>query len=192
MFTGSVRKFSLTLLAVAALGSWGCSDTGHGGFLEPNAPEANLLGGTFEALGGIVETTGGLVGNILGLAVCQPLPELVGFALIGPRGGSLRVGAYELEVPARALSRTVLVSMTQVSGSVNSTRFAPHGLTFAKPATLTMSYRNCDPNPGGGASRILYVSESLEILEAPRSRDNQKASEVEALIDHFSRYAVAW
>lgn len=192
MLSSVTRRFASLLLALAAAGTWGCAAPDSAGVLEPSAPQVSLGGDVLKGLGGTLERTGGIVGRILGLAECKPLPLMTGIALVGPRGGSLRVGAYQLDIPAGALNRTVLISMTQVAGPINSTRLSPHGLQFSRPARLTMSYENCDPNPSGGTNKILYVTESLHAIEAPPSRDNKRQNEVEALIDHFSRYAVAW
>jgi hypothetical protein len=77
-----------------------------------------------------------------------------------------------------------------MSGSVNSVRFSPEGLRFARPAQLTMSYRNCVLTllP----KRIAYTNELLRILDLLPSRDLLLNKTVTAPVDHFSRYAVAF
>jgi hypothetical protein len=77
-----------------------------------------------------------------------------------------------------------------VSGLVNSVRLHPHGLEFARPAVLVMGYDNCRGILA--PKKIAYTNELLEILEVLRSLDRPGAAQVEARIDHFSRYAVAW
>ena len=73
---------------------------------------------------------------------------------------------------------------------MNSVRFSPEGLTFAKPAKLTMSYSNCSPLLL--LKRVVYTNEGLRILELLPSLDNVKNKTVTGDIRHFSRYAVAW
>jgi hypothetical protein len=68
--------------------------------------------------------------------------------------------------------------------------FSPHGLLFAKPARLTLSYRGCI-RPTSSDLLVAYIQNN-QILELPPSVDRKDDDEVDADIDHFSRYAVAW
>jgi len=124
------------------------------------------------------------------LLTCKAQSYVVAEKIIGPRGGSLRIGRHRLEIPRGALASKVRITGEQVSGSVNSVRLSPEGLHFAKPARLTLSYDNC-------ASvrllkRVAYTSELLRILEVPPSEDYPEYEYVTGAIDHFSRYAVAY
>jgi hypothetical protein len=110
--------------------------------------------------------------------------------VIGPAGGQIVVGAHRLVIPAGALSAPVRITAEQVSGTVNSVRFSPEGLKFAKPATLTLSYGNCLLTPL--SKRVVYTSEQLRILEVEKSLDLRPTRTVTGLINHFSRYAVAY
>ena len=141
-----------------------------------------------------VAASEGRLGTISQLApellTCKTQPYVVAEKVIGPRGGSLRIGSHRLEIPRGALASKVRITGEQVSGSVNSVRLSPEGLHFAKPARLTLSYDNC-------ASvrllkRVAYTSELLRILEVPPSEDYPKYDYVTGAIDHFSRYAVAY
>jgi hypothetical protein len=100
------------------------------------------------------------------------------------------VGTHRLVIPAGALSTPVKISAEQVTGRVNSVRFSPDGLKFAKPATLTLSYANCSPLLL--VKRVVYTNELLGILELLPSLDDLRTKTVSAPIRHFSRYAVAW
>jgi hypothetical protein len=124
------------------------------------------------------------------LLACKAQRYVVAEKVIGPEGGSLRIGSHRLTIPRGALASRVKITGEQVSGSVNSVRLSPEGLRFAKPARLTLSYDNC-------ASvrlrkRVAYTSELLGILEVPPSEDYPKYDYVTGAIDHFSRYAVAY
>ena len=181
------RSLALAL-ALAATATVGCTTSP----IEPersSKPELSLVGG---AIGGAQTVLKNTTGLILGLVSCRPLTPEDGSQWIGPKGGTLKVGEYTLVVPAGALDRQVKITMQQVRDTVNSVRFGPEGLKFARSARLTMYYYNCRQLPGGREHKIAYVDESLRVLESPKSRDDEKRSEVSADIDHFSRYAVAW
>jgi len=140
-------------------------------------------------LGGLTSTVGKIL-SITDLLTCSALPYASTTRTIGPNGGVVAVGQYSLVIPAGALDRNVQIRAEQVSGKVNSVRFSPDGLKFARPAALTMGYQNCAlvllPK------RIVYTSELLKVLDILRSTDLFGSRTVTAPIDHFSRYAVAY
>jgi hypothetical protein len=181
------RLLSL-LVAGAALTNWGCSSLSTEP-ADPMQPDPGLVG---DLLGGVGTAASGLVRLVNGLLVCTILRNDVDRETIGRDGGTLRTDAYSLVIPAGALSRNVSIKMEQVSGRVNSVRFSPEGLRFAKPVRLTMSYSNCRPNPRGVPNKIVYTDENLRVLEVPPSRDDARNERVVGDIDHFSRYAIAW
>ena len=179
------RRFvALGLFAALTLGS-GCtsSESPVGPSAPPTtqAPEM-LLGG----LGGTV----GKVLSITDLLTCRALPYASTTRTIGPNGGAVVVGQYSLVIPAGALQGNVQIRAEQVSGNVNSVRFSPEGLKFARPASLTMGYQNCSlvllPK------RIVYTNELLRVLDILGTQDLLRTKSVTASIDHFSRYAVAY
>jgi hypothetical protein len=132
----------------------------------------------------------GKVLSITDLLTCRSLPYATTTRAVGPAGGSVTVGQYSLVIPAGALRQTVQIKAEQMSGRVNSVRFSPEGLKFARPAALTMGYDNCVlvilPK------RIVYTTELLKVLDILRSEDILRGKKVTAPIDHFSRYAVAY
>lgn len=124
------------------------------------------------------------------LLQCVPQAYLSASKLVGPKGGNIKVGRHILSIPAGALSQDVVIVAEQVSGSTNSVRFSPDGLTFAKSAALTMAYDNC--TPVAAKKSIVYTTEQLGILERLPSTDKGQNKIVTSEIDHFSRYAVAY
>lgn len=126
----------------------------------------------------------------LSLLSCTPQKYLVNSQPIGPKGGKIKVGSHVLEIPAGALAGYVTIVAEQITGSTNSVRFSPEGLTFDRPALLTLSYDNCLAPPV--ARKIVYTSDRLEILELLKSVDKVQTKTVISPIDHFSRYAVAY
>jgi hypothetical protein len=111
-------------------------------------------------------------------------------AVIGPQGGQINVGNHSLRIPENALSEDVTITAEQVEGSVSSVRLSPEGLRFAMPAELTLSYNNCANV--AHSKLVVYTDELLNILELIPSLDITSSSQVRGLINHFSRYAVAY
>jgi hypothetical protein len=125
-----------------------------------------------------------------GLLSCSAQQNVVVTKVIGSAGGTIVVGTHRLVIPAGALARNYTIRAEQLTGRVNSVRFAPEGLKFAKPAKLTLSYSNCSPLLV--LKRVVYTDELLRILELIPSLDNLNTKTVTGDIRHFSRYAVAW
>lgn len=135
---------------------------------------------------------GGIVNSLtnLHLLSCSPQPYASTTRVLGPSGGSIVIGTHRLVIPAGALNSQRTIRAEQVTGRVNSVRFSPEGLTFAKPAKLTLSYSNCSPLLV--LKKIVYTDELLRILELIPSLDDLRTKTVTGDIRHFSRYAVAW
>jgi hypothetical protein len=176
------RRFMALGLVVALSMGVGCtsdeSSVGPSAASTTQAPELLL---------------GGLAGNVLSitdLLTCSSLPYAATTRTVGPDGGVVTVGQYSLVIPPGALSSNVQIRAEQMSGKVNSVRFSPEGLKFARSAALTMGYQNCAvvllPK------RIVYTTELLKVLDILRSEDLLRWKSVTAPIDHFSRYAVAY
>jgi hypothetical protein len=145
-----------------------------------------LLGGIVT---GLVNTVDYTLSAVLGLLICEPEPYKSTVKVIGRDGGVIRVGDHKLEIPRNALQRNTVITVERPSDNVASVRLSPHGLQFNRTATLTLDYSHCSYSK---PSRMAYTDEQLNILEYPRSIDDWRNEQVEAKIDHFSRYAVAY
>ena len=121
---------------------------------------------------------------------CQPRDYEADAAIIGPQGGTLKVGEHELVIPAGALDHEELVVAESPTSSRVDVQFAPHGLQFLKPAQLKLSYKGC-VRPTSLDFLIAYI-EANRVLELPPSVDHKVDDRVEADINHFSRYAIAY
>ena len=178
-------RFLLVAPAVAALAImvWSCAPDSSPTGVAPTAVPA--VSG--DLVGGVTNLAGSL-----GLLKCTPLPYVKSTALIGPGGGSLQIGKYSLRVPAGALSQSVQITGEELPDTVNSVRFSPEGLQFAKPATLTMTYANCSLLGIILPKQIAYTTDNLQILSFLVSLDNVLSKTVTGQVNHFSRYAVAW
>jgi hypothetical protein len=160
---------------VIALVLAGCTDRA---LMSPPAPQASLIGDILGATG---------------LLRCSDLPYASATQTIGSAGGIIRVGPHTLTIPAGALSARVAITGALVTGrGVNAVRFEPEGLAFARSASLTMSYANCNLLGRLLPKRIAYVGDALNIFSYLLSIDNVLGTKVTGRVDHFSNYAVSW
>ena len=149
-----------------------------------------LLTTTTTIIGSTTTTVNGALVSVVGLLTCPLQSQLKSTAYIGPLGGSIAVGYHKLVIPAGALTQTVQITATQVSGTAIDVDFQPHGLKFSSPATLRLSYGGCTVPPDGLQS-VVYLNDSNQIIELRPSTDDSTKDVVIAPINHFSGYAVA-
>lgn len=178
----ALRYPRLGWLGIAALALLSCTD--HTPVGPP--PRADLVGPpphTDEL---------GLTPGPTGLLHCAPLAADSVTQTIGLAGGTLYVGAHQLTVPAGALLAPTAITAVAPSDTVNQLRFQPEGLVFLVPATLQMSYQNCDLLGQVAPKEIVYTTDGLSILAYLVSSDDVLSQRVTASLQHFSTYAVAW
>jgi hypothetical protein len=175
------------MLAMVLAAAVSCTSDETLGPSEPQGPVslAPVQDDSALLLGGLTD----LLQN-LRLLSCSPQQYVSVSQVVGPAGGTIVVGSHRLVIPAGALGRNYTIRAEQVTHRVNSVRFSPEGLRFARPAKLTMSYANCSPLLV--LKRVVYTDELLRILELIPSIDDLKTRTVTGDIRHFSRYAVAW
>lgn len=185
------RVGSILTLAFAAFVLASCADDHAPLAPDPVAPDALLLGDAEELLTTTIgSTTSTLSGIVNGLVECNVSTTYKASRVIGPEGGTLKVGRHSLHVPPKALPQPTLISATAPAGKYVEVRFEPHGLKFDRPTALTMSYSECGILKPYGL-RIAYVSDNLEILEVLLSLPNPFNQTVTGKVDHFSRYMLA-
>lgn len=187
----------LSVLGLALLLTVGAACTTSDGGPTDVSPTTSAEQPSFGLIGDLTGTVTNLTGTLVGtlgqvtdLLTCSPQKQIKETETIGPRGGRIRVGSHELEIPKGALDRNTRITAEQIKGKTNSVRFTPEGLQFKKPAQLTMSYENCVLVLI--QKKIVYTDEKLKILEVLQSLDLFKKKTVSAPIDHFSRYALAF
>jgi hypothetical protein len=122
---------------------------------------------------------------------CEPRPYDGDAAIVGPDGGTLRVGEHQLVIPKGALTREELIIAEAPTSSLVDVEFSPEGLTFGLPAELTLRYKGCDV-PADIDLVLAYIGWGNRILEVPPSQDRRDLSEVVGEVGHFSQYAVAY
>jgi hypothetical protein len=181
------RKITALFLAAVLAAGVSCTSDDSLGPSAPAAPStmSQTDGQSDLLLGGLLNTI-----KNLHLLSCSPQPYLSRTQVVGRNGGTIVVGTHRLVIPAGALNRDYTIRAEQVTHRVNSVRFSPEGLKFARPAKLTLSYANCSPLLL--LKRVVYTDELLRILELIPSLDNLRTKTVTGDIRHFSRYAVAW
>lgn len=126
------------------------------------------------------------------LLKCSPLPYDSVAAVIGPDGGSLSVGPHTFTVPPGALDTATVITAVVYPNTVNQVRFTPQGLAFQQPASLRMSYANCNLLGLLIPKRIAYVTDDFQILQLIPSLDDVLNQRVTGQVSHFSQYAIAW
>ena len=139
-----------------------------------------------------VERSGSQFGNSAlapgHVVACERRVAEADSALIGPSGGTLRVGTNELVVPPGALLEPVILRGEVPADTVASIRLFPEGLTFRRPAGLVLDVSGCaDP---GDAAKVLYLDDAGNVLEEIDALYSPWWKRVAAPIDHFSRYAL--
>ena len=125
--------------------------------------------------------------------------------IIGSDGGTLYIPSSDFSItfPAGALSSPTYISITSDGGNYVSYDMKPHGITFAKPVTVTQSLRNTqvfgtlDALNAFGAyfpqDQIdLTNPRALEIETTHIFSNSKGQAEIETWqLNHFSRYMLA-
>lgn len=138
---------------------------------------------------------GGLLGggnNQIDYFVCHGNGgPYTGSATIGLLGGKVVFGPHELDVPPAALLVPTTITAQTIPGDTIAVHFEPSGTTFLLPATLRLSYAQCQPQPTEKLS-IVCVNNLLDnLLGLVESILDPAHHQVVGLITHFSVYAVA-
>lgn len=118
-------------------------------------------------------------------------------AIIGQDGGVVTVGNVSLEIPAGALDAETEITVTVPEGQWVQAHFAPHGLTFARPAELSFDIRGtvAEHNPVVRLNlRGVYFEDDLQRgLVIPREIVplEVRGDLITLTIQHFSGYTPA-
>lgn len=186
-----IRSFAVFCAALLLTLSLGCTPEKS----PTGAPPADLsligdLTGTITGVTGTVTDLAGQILPIKGLLECRVSERYSTTQVVGPNGGTIRVGPHSLFIPPNALSERTMITATAPAGNLVEVEFAPHGLKFERSTTLTMSYRDCGLLKGV-LPQIVYADEKNNILEQLLSIVNLLNRTVSAKTDHFSSYILA-
>jgi hypothetical protein len=119
---------------------------------------------------------------------CHRGGQQLGTAVIGPDGGTLRVGANSVVVPRGALSERIRMTAT-VLDTIAAIELEPHGLRFALPVELTIDTGECavreEQHP-----MLFYLDDAGEVEETIDGQLGEGGDSFHAPIVHFSVYAI--
>lgn len=180
----AARPLVVVLLVCALALAAACGDRSPTTPQSP-APSGDLIGSTVDLAGSLLKATG--------LLKCAGLPYDSSTVTIGSEGGTISVGPHTLYIPPRALKQATTITMILPTGlGVNAVKLKPEGLQFLTPATLRMSYANCNLLGKLLPKRIAYTTDDLQILYYLLSLDNLLGKYVTGQVPHFSDYVIAW
>jgi hypothetical protein len=188
MFATRRRFAPIVALALAALVVTSCADD-HAPPTGPAPAAVDSLQPDLSLLGDLTGTVGDLA-DALGLVSCNVKKTYSASAVIGPDGGTLKIGPHRLTVPPKALKKKVLISAVAPKGTYVQIKFEPQGLEFERKTALTMSYAECSLLSPLDL-KIVYVNDQLEILEVLPTVVSVLTRTATAPVDHFSRYMLA-
>ena len=125
------------------------------------------------------------------LVACNRRLEASDTEMVGRRGGTLHFGGNSLEIPEGALDHTVRISARVVPNvDYLVVQFEPSGLTFDRPAILTLNVAGCALSQGSNPA-VVYVGHDGRILEQIETVFSRWWHRVSAPIEHFSGYSIA-
>jgi hypothetical protein len=189
------RLHRAAAVAAALIGALALSLAACSTDVAPSAPRAPELGtptppaNDLLGLGGTLSGVTGTVSNLL-LYRCPTDGYGSVTRLIGPAGGTIKVGPHSLVIPAGALASTVAITATAPAGQYVKVDFQPAGLRFSTSATLRLSYAECAGLPPL-LPKVVYLNDLLSILEVLPSLNDLANERVTAKVRHFSGYAIA-
>lgn len=127
----------------------------------------------------------------------EPVGEVV-TATIGPAGGTIESADKRISIliPAHALPTEQQISIQPVSnqcpaGTGNAFRLSPHGIQFAKPASITFHYHDSDTNGSAAALLGIAYQNGQGVWQAPAVRNlDTTARAVTVETTHFSDWGL--
>jgi hypothetical protein len=192
--TGSLKALLIAVLLAVPMGC-DAPSAPEQTLQPPIQPQASLLGGV---VGGVTGVVGGVVGGVVDLAnallsplVCTTNDSYTASKTIGRSGGTLRVGPHTLTIPSGALAQDTRITATAPSGSYAEVQFQPHGLTFKRDVTLSVSYAKCGLLQKNNPPVIVYADDNRNILEILKSTIDSREKTLTGKTDHFSSYILA-
>ncbi len=184
-----VRSIARTLMLGTALLVCACSDLPTEPQVEVT-PTAGLLGDLVGVVGGTVGGVVKVLNGILSPVLTRETPlsqDEVVTEWIGRNGGVIRLprAGLTVSVPAGALSRPTRITVRAPAGDLLGYEFAPHGLQFNRPVTLTQDVS------GRADVEVVYfdgpLQPTVEVLEVLPVWATRNVAVFR--IEHFSGYA---
>ena len=177
-----LRRFLSGVVPVLALAA-GCAEAG-GPFAGaeqavPVAPRLNI-----EATAGVQPVAS------YKQAKAKPA-NLWAKAWIGPAGGSVEYYGFRIVVPAGAVSKVTMFTITlPKDGTVRAlAEFGPHNVTFAQPITIELPYAGTTAE--GYDAQALWYDESANAWVDAGGTLSADGQRVKTSVTHFSEYGTA-
>ena len=172
----------LPMLVLAAA----CGEAG-GPFAGPERaePVAALAGGETALQLQSVE-------KVAAYKVARSKPEnLWAKAWIGPNGGTLDYYGFRIVVPAGAVSKVTMFTLSLPKEGTERAlaEFGPHNVTFAQPITIEVPYAGTTAE--GGAGGVLWFDESANAWTLAGGSITADGLRVRTQVSHFSTYGTA-
>ena len=97
-------------------------------------------------------------------------------------------------MPAGALDHAVTITATSTGSTTRGLDFAPHGLRFLKPVSMTISFAGCSlpEDAQDTVLGVVYIDPSGRPVQRMPAHADHPAHQITALTDHFSGYLVSW
>ncbi len=130
------------------------------------------------------------------LLVCPSTQSYTATAIIGREGGSLSAGGATITLPARAVGRPTLFTMTVPASQYVEVEIVaenkPH-FNFDKRVSITLDYSRCGADADEKPLTAWHIDPaSKRLLQQMPGRKDRKDNRVSFGTDHLSGYALAW
>ncbi len=130
-------------------------------------------------------------GRTVGAASASPINLYAEQVISASEGGTLTLLDVVLDIPAGAVPQDTVFSITIPDDEIFYNEFGTDGLTFDKPVTVTMSYRNADLSGINESTiRIGYLNERTGVWQDMVGTLDRVNKTVTAELYHFSAYGL--
>ncbi|MBD0319579.1 MAG: hypothetical protein ICV87_04550 [Gemmatimonadetes bacterium] len=177
-----LRRFLTGVVPVLALAA-GCAEAGgpFAGAEQAVPVRARVTGET------ALRVTN--VEQVAAYKVPKTKPEnLWAKAWIGPAGGSVEYYGFRIVVPAGAVSKVTMFTITLPKEGTERAlaEFGPHNVTFAQPITIELPYAGTTAE--GYDARALWYDESARAWTDVGGTLSADGLRVKTTVTHFSEY----
>lgn len=129
------------------------------------------------------------------LVACPVDTSASASAVIGPRGGAVKVGRFALKVPPHAVAEPTTFTFDVPASPYLEIDVHAAGVAhyeFSRPVSVTIDYSRCGSGMRGMSFDAWYIDSATGALVAPMHGHNARGAELFVFdTDHLSRYAIA-
>lgn len=130
------------------------------------------------------------------LLVCPSTESYTASATIGRDGGSLTAGGMTISLPAKAVNRPTLFTMTVPASQYVEVEIVAESdahFNFDKRVSITMDYSRCNDDLSERPLSAWHIdTKSKALLKQMHGRTDRRDARVTFGTDHLSGYALAW